>query len=743
MYRIRMICPLVLLIASGGPKFPLTVESIMRGEALIGRAPRSLKWSADGNELQFSWAKADGSPNPETKEYMVKRDGTGLARSGSRPFAEKPYTFPPTPAPSKSVTLTSGDIYLVDPGSKTPLRLTHTTDSKEDPQLVLNEQAVVYLHEGNLFKVSVPDGATNQLTDIKPSDEAPITGDASEAALAKEEAALFKTYPPGGRTAPAAGGRRGAGGSRTRSYTLAPGRGYAVMTLVQPASPGKTADVPNYVTRSGYPEMIPGYEKVGEPQTRTKLVVVDLKTGQKIEITGPRPGRMSPLRWSPDGKHAVTWADSEDFKDAWLLGFDPATDKVSVLWNEHDDAWIGGPGRNLFGWLPDSSRVYFESEAKGYANLMTLNPTTGETKNLTDGAFEVSRVTADTERSRFVFVSSEGSPFKRHIDTVSFDGGARQKLADYSADEDATFAVAPNGVDVAVVRSKPNHPAELYVNGVQVTETPTPEWRSQAWIDPTVIMIPARDGIQVPARLYRPKHWHRGGAAVIFVHGAGYLQNVYDGWSHYFREYMFHNLLVDHGYAVLDIDYRGSAGYGKSWRTAIYRHMGGKDLDDQVDGAEWLVKNLGVNKDRIGIYGGSYGGFLTLMAMFTTPKVFAAGAALRPVSDWANYNHRYTGEILNLPQDDPDAYRVSSPIYHAEGLTGQLLICHGMVDTNVNFQDTVRLVERLIELGKTGWELAPYPVEDHGFNLAASWTDEYRRILELFDRVIGPDRRRR
>jgi dipeptidyl aminopeptidase/acylaminoacyl peptidase len=339
-----------------------------------------------------------------------------------------------------------------------------------------------------------------------------------------------------------------------------------------------------------------------------------------------------------------------------------------------------------------------------------------------------------------VFVSSEGSPFKRHVDALSFDGTVKAKLADLSADEDASFSIAPNGKDIAVVRSTPNAPAELYVNDVKVTSTPTDEWKTGPWIAPPIVMIPSRDGTPVPARLYKPTHWRRGGPAVIFVHGAGYLQNVYDGWSHYFREYMFNNLLMNHGYAVLDIDYRGSAGYGEAWRTAIYRHMGGKDLDDQVDGAAWLVKNLGVAKDRIGIYGGSYGGFLTLMAMFTTPDVFAAGAALRPVSDWANYNHGYTSDILDLPQDAPEAYRISSPIYHAEGLKGALLICHGMVDTNVHFQDTARLVERLIELHKTNWEVAPFPIEDHDFKQPDSWIDEYSRILALFDRTIGPAR---
>jgi len=227
---------------------------------------------------------------------------------------------------------------------------------------------------------------------------------------------------------------------------------------------------------------------------------------------------------------------------------------------------------------------------------------------------------------------------------------------------------------------------------------------------------------------------------VIFVHGAGYLQNVHKWWSDYAREYMFDHLLASKGYTVLDLDYRGSAGHGRDWRAAIYRHMGGRDLDDQVDGARWLVKTLGIDSTRIGIFGGSYGGFITLMAMFTKPGVFAAGAALRPVTDWAHYNHPYTARILNQPQDDTTAYQQSSPIYFAQGLRGHLLICHGMVDDNVHFEDTARLIQRLIELGKTNWDVAVYPVERHGFVRADSWTDEYRRILALFDGTIGGGR---
>jgi dipeptidyl aminopeptidase/acylaminoacyl peptidase len=199
---------------------------------------------------------------------------------------------------------------------------------------------------------------------------------------------------------------------------------------------------------------------------------------------------------------------------------------------------------------------------------------------------------------------------------------------------------------------------------------------------------------------------------------------------------MFHNFLVAHGYTVLQIDYRGSAGYGRDWRTGIYRYMGDKDLTDHLDAAKWLVSQHGVDAKKIGIYGGSYGGFITLMGLFTSPDTFAAGAALRPVTDWANYNHPYTSNILNTPQADAEAYRRSSPIFFAQNLKGALLICHGVVDTNVHYQDTMELVQRLIELRKENWSVAPYPVEDHSFVQPTSWADEYKRIFKLFEQNL-------
>ena len=180
----------------------------------------------------------------------------------------------------------------------------------------------------------------------------------------------------------------------------------------------------------------------------------------------------------------------------------------------------------------------------------------------------------------------------------------------------------------------------------------------------------------------------------------------------------------------MEMGYSGSEAMGATGDTAIYRNMGHPELEDYLDGLDWLVANKQGDRERAGIYGGSYGGFMTFMALFREPGKFKAGAALRPVVDWTQYNHEYTSNILNTPELDPEAYRRSSPIEYAAGLQDHLLIANVMIDTRV-FRDSV--VDRNDELHKDNWEIAPYPLERHSFTRADSWLDEYKRVLKLFE----------
>ena len=548
----------------------------------------------------------------------------------------------------------------------------------------------------------------------------------------------------------------------------------------------KATIIPSYVTESGYTEPISGRTKVGSPVAASEFFVYDVirdtvrtislktvpgiydkpafltETQKKARVDSSktksttkadtakktRPVIINGPVWSDNGKFCVVVLRAQDNKDRWIMQLDLDSLTLTLLDRQHDDAWIGGPGigsassvGNL-GFLADDRTIWFQSEADGYSHIYTLDLLTKQRRQLTSVQFEVQQAFLSKDKSQFFLQTNEVHPGEQHVYRMATTGGTRTLLTSMTGANDVTLS--PDETRMAIRYSSTNQPWELYyaplsagskasTQPVKLTDSPTDAFKKYPWREPTLVTIPARDKQAIYARLYKPDPATRNGKSVAFVHGAGYLQNAHKWWSQYYREYMFHNLLTDAGYTVLDIDYRGSAGYGRDWRTGIYRFMGGKDLTDHVDAARWLVQTQGVDSSRIGIYGGSYGGFITLMAMFTTPGVFRAGAALRPVTDWAAYNHPYSANILNEPQADSLAYRRSSPIYFAEGLRGHLLICHGLIDVNVHAQDALRLSQRLIELKKEDWELALYPLEDHGFVEPTSWMDEYKRILKLFN----------
>ncbi len=513
--------------------------------------------------------------------------------------------------------------------------------------------------------------------------------------------------------------------------------------------------VPQYVNEDGFASAPKARPNVGWEKTGTsRCILLDVATGKSALVTLPaelkdRAVRFASAKFSCSGKLALL-ADSADWHDRWYFFVDPITGAATIAESLHDDAWVGGPGDGAWGWTPDGDHLYFSSEEGGWSRII-LRGTDGTRQVLSaKGSEAYDPLTRPApENSSFpcslYFTSSASDLGQRHFYRRSLAGTENINLTrSLPGWNEATLS--PDGKSLAVVHSYTNRPPELYVMDAasgavprRITVSPSPEFRAYPWRDVPVVKIVARDGTPVSARLFTPtKRTRATGAAVVFVHGAGYLQNADKGWTEYPREYLFHHFLAERGYTVLDVDYRGSSGYGRDFRTGIYKHMGGKDLSDVTDSVRWLVRNHRIDPKRVGIYGGSYGGFLTLMALFTDPKTYRAGAALRPVTDWTKYNHEYTGRILGLPQDDEAAYRRSSPIFFAEGLTGSLLMCHGMGDDNVFFQDTVRLTERLIELGKTDhFETAIYPVEAHSFTEPASWTDEYKRIFALFERTIG------
>jgi dipeptidyl aminopeptidase/acylaminoacyl peptidase len=772
--------------ATPAGKFALTVDNIMRGSGLYGYEPAQVRWSGDGERLYFQWKQASDLVEKDLDTYVVGRDGSGLHKLTDEEAKLAPPAFgDSTNDRKRTVYARDGDIFVYDAGSGQTRQITKTADAETNPHFTQDGRSVCFTRANNLYVMSLDTGLLVQMTDIRAAaaagaTPAPATGGGggrggrggggrggaaassteeqkgteSQEALKKEEKDLFTVVrdrvalreeneakkkrenprKPFNLTA----------GQNVGQLTLTPDQKFVIASVNEPGTGSKNTVVPSYVTDTGYTEDLPSYAKVGDAQGRNRLALISVENGEVRWVDHGQTDRDVQLNqpiWSEDGSKAVVTARAGDNKDRWILGLDVATGKTRVLDHEHDDAWVDGPSSFLLGWMKGDREIYFGSERTGFAQLYSVSFDGGEPKALTSGKWEVIGATLSKDRSRFFLTTNEGDPSEHQVYEMSADGGPRTKLTSLPGGH--TAVPSPDDRWFADLYSYTNKPTELYVQesrtgavSKKLTSSPASDFWEYPWIDAPLTTFTARDGAAVHTRVYKPANFRKGGPAVVFVHGAGYLQNVHKWWSSYSHEYLFHHLLMERGVMVIDLDYRGSAGYGRDWRTGIYRHMGGKDLEDQVDAAKWLVSQHGVDPKRIGIYGGSYGGFITLMAMFTTPDVFAAGAALRPVSDWANYNHGYTSNILNLPQKDLEAYKKSSPIYFAEGLKGALLICHGMVDTNVHFQDTVRLTQRLIELHKENWELAVFPVENHGFVQPSSWADEYRRILDLFEKNL-------
>lgn len=783
-YTLLLVCIISLSFGQQVNQSDLDIKTIMQGEDFVGYLPSNIRW-VDNKTIAFSW-----NPDLDTlrSTYVADIQSTEVRKLNM----DELKLLPPASMDYSddgriAVYAKNGDLFIRGVETGNLNHFFNTVEVERQPTFTPDDRMVVYISGDNYFTWDIVSGKIRQLTQFKsgkPRTDKKISE--QEQWLEDDQLEYFDILRQRSEVKEIREKRNEAlqpdrpkeiyyGKDRLTLQGISPDLRYVVYRITKDAKSERTL-VPDYVTQSGKVENLYSRSKVGSSQNTYESWVFDIKrdTNYMIltkEIHGiydkpsfmkdyaeenteyvdtfatPREVIINGPLFSESGE-AIVVVRSMDNKDRWIMQLDLESGDLHLLDRQRDEAWVGGPGvvgwnfsTGTLGWINDHT-IYYQSEKTGYSHLYSQDIKTGKQKTLTSGDFEVLSAQLSKDKKTFYLTTNEVSPHEQHFYHMAVTGGERTKLTDAPGAYQIT--VSPDENHVAVRYSYTNQPWELFVMEnkpgailQQLTFSTTDAFHKYPWREPEIINFKARDGKEVKARLYRPEESKKNGAGVVFVHGAGYLQNVHRRWSSYYREYMFHNFLADNGYTVIDIDYRASAGYGRDWRTAIYRWMGGYDLNDNVDGAKYLIEEHGIDPDRIGMYGGSYGGFITIMAMFTAPDVFACGAALRSVTDWAHYNHGYTSNILNTPIEDPDAFRKSSPIYHAKGLEGNLLMLHGVVDRNVQFQDVVRLSQRLIELEKENWELAVFPMEGHGFVEPSSWTDEYRRIYELFQEHLA------
>lgn len=774
MHKINLIIS-CLVLGSVGSSFaqlsPLTVEKIMRDPKWMGTSPSNYRWSDNSRFLYFNW-NPEGKDKSQVYRLDVASKKYELSSDSLAKLDEAPqYIF--NQDKTLAVFEREGDLYVKN--KERVKRLTETIERENPLSFLLNDELVFQRNE-NVYTLDLNNNTVRQLTNFQRG-VAPKAGQKlsdQDEWLKKDQEQLFEVFKEEDRLKDKTKKKENKktlylGDAYLGGLSVSPDGQFITYRLIYPAKGNRNTIVPDFITRSGYVEDLNMRTKVGNELTQFKSFVYKVKQDTALEVKASNipgikdlpaylsdyPERLAELQkantdrqvswgvssWSPNAKYAVITAKAQDNKDFWILKVNPEDASLVQLDRQHDDAWISGPGigRDVK-WLNEHT-FYFNSEVSGYSHLYSYDLNSNNKKQLTEGNWEVQSVQLSKDGKNFYISANKEHPGITHFYSLPVQGGNLVQITSMKGGNEVTLS--PDEKYLAISHSTMNKPWELYLqnnkpqaDASKITKSTTAEFDSYAWREPDMVKFQNRYGDDVYARVYPAKNPHPNKPVVVFVHGAGYLQNVHYWWSQYFREYMFNNMLADNGYTVIDIDYTASSGYGRNHRTGIYRHMGGKDLTDQVDGVKYLVDHYGVNPANVGLYGGSYGGFITLMGLFTEPEVFKSGAALRSVTDWAHYNHGYTANILNTPVEDPIAFKRSSPIYFADKLKGNLLMLHGMVDVNVQFQDIVRLNQRLIELGKENWDLAVYPVENHGFVQPSSWTDEYKRIFKLFENTL-------
>lgn len=777
---------------------PLTLKQIMADPDWMGMAPFGAYFSDDGKSVLFG-RKHYLSPLTDYYRLALDNSNTEQLKLNQLHNASQHYGVLSQDKQRKAYVY-QNNLFVKDLSTGAIKQLTRQAN-RIDGVRFLNNGDVTYWQGNKVYQIHQATGMVDLLAELR-FENAPKGVQAPTTFLAKQQARLInyvaqqhdnakarEDYQNALQAAdPTVAARPFYLGEQDalQELSVSPDGNYLFAVLQDKNYTGrsKTDIMPNYVTAEGHIDPVPARARVAEDDVPAqRFVVIDIaKHAQKdvtIEgLTGynedvlasvkaenakaegktyhsekkPRKIRLiedwgwsqSAIQWQADKPVLAVMLEAADNKDRWLATVDLQQGKFHTEHRLHDDAWVNYD-YNQFGWLPNSDQLYFLSEQTGYSQLY-VKTLGGKAKALTQGKYVVSDITLSPDAHYIYYKANKDHPGKYNIYRVNLASGKNEQLTHWTGTLD--YELNPTGDALLLTASQLTKPDELYLQPIggelkQLTHYTSKAFAEYPWQAPEIVEVPSTHGAdKVYARLYLPKGFDKNRAdkypAVIFNHGAGYLQEVHYGFSGYFREFMFNNLLAQQGYVVLDMDYRGSKGYGRDWRTSIYRNMGHPEVEDLQDGVNWMVQNTNIDAQRVGTYGGSYGGFLTFMSMFRAPDLFKAGAALRPVSDWAHYNTGYTANILNTPDDDAIAYNRSSPIEHAAGLKNHLLILGGVVDSNVFFQDSVRLVQHLIELENPHFDMAYYPVESHGFRQPSSWLDEYRRIFRLFETDVKP-----
>lgn len=476
------------------------------------------------------------------------------------------------------------------------------------------------------------------------------------------------------------------------------------------------------------------YPKAGEPNAEVRLGVVPAAGGATrwVDLGDTRDRLLARFYWLPDSSGiAVQRLNRVQNRQELLVA--ELGGQVRTILQENDPYWINV--RDNFRWLKDGREILWWSERDGYGHLYRYSRDGKLLARLTHGEWEVTDVAGVDEKAGYVYyLATEAGPLERQLYRVSLEGGPSQRIT--SAAGTHSVSMSPGAEFFLDTHSSLTQPPSTVLRTrdgkeMAVLRPPDAKILSEYEILPTeIVEVKAADGAVLYARLIRPAGFDpaRRYPAVVAIYGGPRAQAVRNAWS----GLSFDQVLAHRGFVVWQLDNRGSAGRGHLWEAAIHRNLGARELEDQKEGLKHLIGLGFVDPKRIGIYGWSYGGYMTLYCMVNAPELFRAGVAGAPVTDWRNYDTIYTERYMGLPEDNAEGYRRSSPVHKAEALQGELLLVHNLEDDNVLVQNTIQMAAALQRAGKRFFMML-YPSKGHG---AQNRRHLNALMLDFFERAL-------
>jgi dipeptidyl-peptidase-4 len=668
-------------------------------------------FSEEGNLVRSLWrydiasgerAVLAGPPPASTDERELSREEElRRERARLRELGVTDYQFA-TEAPQPVLLVPGGGRLYVAVGDA-PLCELNGTEGAIDPQFSRDGTQVGFVRGGELWVCPVAGGEPRKLTT---GAEDGLTNGLAEF-IAQEELDQDRGYwwsPDGSRIA----------------YICADSRHIPDYAIVHQGKNDVEAEHHRYPL-------------AGAANAVLRLGVVELATDTTTWMDlGPEQDiYVARVGWRPDG--ALTALSlSRDQRTLTLLAFDEAGASTALL-REHAEPWINLNGDTRF---LDSGGFVWTSEQSGYRHIYLRDQAGLELRALTGGEWVVTGVVGVDEASRMVFfMATRDSVLERHLYAVSLDGGEIRKLTDEPGYHGAVVAKdgkrfidhwssREHGPRVVLRNVDGSVAAELFVNEGAAA--------SKLGLEPPEFMeMTVGDGVRLHGAIYRPPALEAGQRypVIVSVYGGPHAQRVADDWS--MTVDLRAQYFAQQGYVVFKLDNRGSASRGLAFEATIADRMGTVEVDDQVAGVRALAKLPYVDASRVGMYGWSYGGYMTCMAMMKAPDVFKTGVAGAPVTDWDGYDTGYTERYMGTPQSNPEGYHDSSVLTHAAKLKGKLLLVHGMTDENVHFRHTARLIVALTEAGKD-YDLVVFPEERHMPRDAKGLEYQERRVAEYF-----------